>query len=219
MPHWSRFLRRGGGFLSQTNPLISGQNFWVTQGLKRYYGADHLHFITCSCFRRRPFLGTGGRRNLFLKVLERVRCRYRFVVVGYVVMPEHFHLLMSEPEIRDPSVVMQVLKQEFAKKVLRNLRTRRDARQARLWTEANGKAHIWQARFYDFNVWSKGKRIEKLRYMHGNPVKRGLVLEPQQWPWSSFRYYAFAQPGPVLVNEQRRAELKVRGGKQTQLAG
>jgi len=149
------------------------------------------------------------RRNLFLRILERVRSRYQFVVVGYVVMPEHFHLLMSEPEHRDPSVVMQVVKQEFAKKVLRALRSRAKPLQSSLWAEALKTRHVWQARFYDFNVWSKGKRIEKLRYMHRNPVKRGLVLEPEQWTWSSFRHYAFAAPGPVLVNEPRPAELKI----------
>ena len=53
-------------------------------------------------------------------------------------------------------------------------------------------------------------RVEKLRYIHRNPVKRGLVLEPDQWAWSSFRWYARGERGPVLVNQQRRAELKVR---------
>jgi putative transposase len=54
-----------------------------------------------------------------------------------------------------------------------------------LWP--NHEQHVWQRRFYDFNVWSAHKRIERLRYMHRNPVKRGLVLEPEQWEWSSFR--------------------------------
>jgi putative transposase len=73
----------------------------VPKGLKRYYGEGHLHFITCSCDRRRALLGTGRRRDAFLRILEEVRQRYGFAVVGYVVMPEHFHLLMSEPEEGD----------------------------------------------------------------------------------------------------------------------
>ena len=60
--------------------------------------------------------------------------------------------------------------------------------------------HGRQERFYDFNVWSQGKRVEKLHYMHENPVKRRLVLEPGQWAWSSFRGYAFDEPGPVRLN-------------------
>jgi putative transposase len=73
---------------------------------ERFYGAGDLHFITCSCYRRQPLLGTPRRRDLFLTVLEQVRRRYQFVVVGYVVMPEHIHLLISEPQEKDPSTVM-----------------------------------------------------------------------------------------------------------------
>ena len=86
----------------------------VPTRLKRYYNLKHLHFLTCSCYHRRPLLNTPGRRNLFLRVLEQARRRYRFVVIGYVVMPEHIHLLISEPEVGDPSVVMKVIKQRSA---------------------------------------------------------------------------------------------------------
>jgi putative transposase len=147
---------------------------------------------------------------LFLKLLGQVRRSYKFVVVGYVVMPEHVHLLLSEPERANPSVVIQVLKQRFARQVLRARRKWQDGPQRTLW-ETEGEEHVWQRRFYDFVVWSEHKRVEKLRYMHGNPVKRGLVLEPEQWSWSSFRFYTYGEPGPVLVNEQKPAKLQLRG--------
>jgi len=177
--------------------------------LHRYYGAGYLHFITTSCYQRRALLGSRKNRDLFLKVLEQVRRRYRFVVVGYVVMPEHVHLLFGEPERGDPSVVMQALKQGFARRLLRQLRSQPDPRQGQLWDAALESGDIWQRRFYDFVVFlvvslvafSEKKRVEKLRYMHRNPVKRGLVLEPEQWAWSSFRYYADGERGLVLVNE------------------
>src|SRR5450755_1788585 len=90
----------------------------MPRGLKRYYGAHDLHFITCSCYRRLPLLGTANRRDLLLELLEEVRQRHRFVVLGYVVMPEHFHLLISESQETTPSIAMQVLKQRFAHQVL-----------------------------------------------------------------------------------------------------
>jgi len=68
-------------------------------GLKRYYGAGHAHFITCGCYDRIPWLDTAARRDLFLSILEEVRQHCRFVVLGYVVMPDHFHLLISEPQV------------------------------------------------------------------------------------------------------------------------
>jgi len=175
--------------------------------LHRYYGAGYLHFITTSCYQRRPLLNSPENRDLFLEVLERVRKRYHFIVVGYVVMPEHVHLLLSEPERGDPSVVMQAVKQGFARRLLRPLCSASDSRQG---SGVLAGDHVWQHRFYDFVVFTEKKRVEKLRYMHRNPVKRGLVLEPQQWPWSSFCDYAEGRHGPVMVNEPRRAELRVR---------
>jgi putative transposase len=63
---------------------------------------------------------------------------------------------------------------------------------------------------YDFVAFTETKRVEKLRYMYRNPVRRGLVLKPEEWLWSSFRHYAYGERGPVLVNETRKAELHIR---------
>jgi putative transposase len=173
--------------------------------LERFYGGGDLHFITCSCYHRRPFLDSARRRDSFLTVLEQVRQRYSFVVVGYVVMPEHFHLLISEPERGDPSVVIQALKVGFVRRVIIRIRPAHQNPGEEL-----APTHIWQRRFYDFNVWSKQKRIEKLRYIHRNPVKRGLVEKPEQWHWSSFRSYAYAEVGPVRVNDWTALKMKIR---------
>jgi putative transposase len=144
----------------------------MTRGLERWYGGHDLHFITCSSYRHRPELDSVERRDLFLRVLERARQKYRFVVIGYVVMPEHFHLLITEPEVGDPSVVMKVVKERFTK-LLHHAGVR--------------TGPIWRKRFYDFNVCSTEKRIEKLRYMYRDPVKRCLDrktrrLEMEQLP-------------------------------------
>ena len=180
----------------------------VRHNLHRYYGAGDLHFITCSCYRRQPLLGTPCRRHLFLRVLEQVRKRYAFVVVGYVVMPEHVHLLISEPQEKDPSVVMQALKLGFARRVLAERRRHRHRSQANLFEHA--AQHVWQKRFYDFNVWTACKRVEKLRYIHRNPVQRGLVASPELWRWSSFRAYLFGDAGPVAVNKWDVLKMKIR---------
>jgi putative transposase len=79
-----------------------------------------------------------------------------------------------------------------------------------LWTAGLETGHIWQRRFYDFVVFSEKKKLEKLRYMHRNPVVRRLVLEPGQWVWSSFRHYTDGERGVVLVNETQKAELRIR---------
>ena len=178
--------------------------------LHRYYGAGYSHFITTSCYQRRPLLGTARCRDLFLEVMEQIRQRHQFVVVGYVVMPEHVHLLFTEPERGNPSLVLAALKQTFAHRLLRELRAKTGARTDSLWSTPVAAGHVWQRRFYDFVVFTERKRVEKLRYMHRNPVQRGLVLKPEEWLWSSFRHYAYGEPGPVLVNETQKAELRIR---------
>jgi putative transposase len=189
-----RFFARAGGDAACTIFLV------MPRGLHRTYGAHHLHFITCSCYQRLPFLRTPRSRDRFLSILEQTRERYRFVVVGDVVMPEHIHLLMTEPEVGTPSTVMQVLKQRTARALLPKKR-RSDARQRRLFGGTSLRTPFWQARFYDFNVWTTKKRVEKLRYIHRNPVKRGLAESPEEWGWSSYRFYLLGEAGPVRVNE------------------
>jgi putative transposase len=174
--------------------------FVMPSGLHRTYGAHHLHFITCSCYRRLPFLRAARSCDCLLSILEQTRERYRFVVVGYVVMLEHVHLLITEPEVGTPSTVMQALKQRTARALLPKQK-RVDVRQRRRFEGVSLRTPFWQARFYDFNVWTTKKRVEKLRYMHRNPVKRGLVSSPEQWPWSSYRFYFLDEAGPVRVNE------------------
>ena len=183
----------------------------MPSGLERFYGHGHLHFITSSCYRRQALLGTVWRRDLFVKVLEKVQQRYQFVVVGYVVMPEHFHLLISEGEKANPSVVIQALKLGVARRILAARKRKRNEQQGVLWEDGTAN-RMWQARFYDFNVWSGRKRVEKLRYIHRNPVRRGLVERPEQWRWSSFRHDAYNEPGPVRVNDWTVSKTHGRDG-------
>ena len=150
-------------------------------------------------------------------MLERVRRRSRFVVIGYVVMPEHFHLLITEPQVGNPSTVMQALKLGFARRVLGELARAQVSKGARPGAPGftppgfKASAHVWSARFYDFNVYTERKRVEKLRYIHRNPVERGLVSEADQWLWSSFRSYAYGEIGLVRVNDWELLEMKVIG--------
>ncbi|MBV9437823.1 MAG: transposase [Acidobacteria bacterium] len=167
--------------------------------LRRFYGQGDLHFITSSCYRRKPLLGTARARDIFLELLEEVRRRFRFDVIGYVVMPEHVHLLLGEPEKGNPSRVMQVLKQRVSHRLL-GKRKRRDSAQIALWKAPVLLDHFWQPRFYDFNVFSEAKRVQKLKYMHRNPVTRGLVNSPELLRWSSYRMYAFGGRGPVNMD-------------------
>ena len=173
----------------------------MTKNLKRHYGRGDLHFLTFSCYRRLPLLNSIRSRNKFLNTLAKVRERYKFLLLGYVVMPEHVHLLISEPPKSTPSIVLKALKQSVSRD-LRKKKPRRNTAQLSLpfLKEAARLPRFWQPRFYDFNVWSAKKLKEKLEYMHHNPVKRGLVRRPAAWMWSSFRLYQTGEAHPLKID-------------------
>ena len=117
-------------------------------------------------------------------VLEQTRARHRARVYAYVLMPEHVHLLINEP----PGIVLAQFLKAFKQIASRKLRGQREK--------------FWQDRYYDSNVYGEKARGEVIRYIHRNPVKRGLVEKPEDWPWSSFRHYAMGVQGTVEIESQ-----------------
>jgi putative transposase len=160
----------------------------MPRGLIRYQQTGNFHFLTFSCYRRQRYLDTATGRELFECALERMQHRYNFVVAGCVVMPEHVHFLVSEPRNGMLARAVQALKLSVS--------VRRRERP------------FWQARYYDFNVHSEEKRVEKLRYMHRNPVVRGLCARPEDWPWSSLRHYATGAIGTVEIESSWTASRR-----------
>jgi len=168
----------------------------MPKGLVLYQKCGDFHFLTFNCYRRLPLLGSPAAYRIFERELEKVRQRYGFVVAGYLLMPEHVHLFVGETRISSLSVAVQVLKQQTSRK----LKTR-------------GTVQFWQRRYYDFNVHSELKRVEKLQYMHRNPVRRGLVEKPQDWPSSSFRHYATGREGSVEIESEWTARKREAAGR------
>ncbi|HET9408095.1 MAG TPA: transposase [Candidatus Sulfotelmatobacter sp.] len=156
-------------------------------------------------------------RNTFERELERIRRWYGCFVTGYVVMPEHVHLLISEPERGKLSLVIQMLKQVTSRKLkpaahpAENVESTRPE-QAKRVEGVRHPERFWQVRYYDFPVWTEAKRIEKLRYIHRNPVSRGLAERPEDWKWSSFAHYATGVEGAVEIESQWTARQRERLG-------
>jgi len=131
--------------------------------------------------------------DTFLRALEQTRQRFEMYVFGYVVMPEHIHLLVNEPTAGLLPSFMQILK-------------RKVSLQARKQTASTAEMpHFWLGRFFDHNVRNHEGFVTQLRYIHRNPVKRGLCAAPQDWKWSSFRAWASGEDGAVEVESELRA--------------
>jgi len=160
--------------------------------LKRFQNTGQSHFVTFSCYHRRPMFTTVASRRLFESALERVRRKFRLRVFGYVVMPEHVHLLVSEPHRETLADALKSLKQSISRRLIGNAE------------------HFWQKRYYDFNIRNHPQFVEKLRYIHRNPVKRGLCERPEDWEWSSFRHYATGYEGRVEIESEWTARKRER---------
>ncbi|MBS1804586.1 MAG: transposase [Acidobacteria bacterium] len=167
----------------------------MPSGLRRIQQARQLHFITFSCYHKKQKLATPQARSVFERSLELTRIAYGFYVAGYVVMPEHVHLLLTEADPGPLSTAVQALKQSVSRKLA-----------------LRGAEPFWQARYYDFNVWNEEKRVEKLRYIHRNPVRRGLVKNAEDWQWSSFVHYATGLEGVVEIESEWTTQRRARSG-------
>jgi putative transposase len=159
-------------------------------GLKRFQKAEALHFITFSCFHRLPFLASPESKDTVEAALELIRARHQARIYAYVLMPEHVHLLINEP----PSILLAQLLKALKQTTSRKLK--KDGKQ------------FWQKRYFDRNIRGEAARSEVIRYIHRNPVKRGLVASPEQYRWSSFSHYATGIRGVVEIESEWTARLR-----------
>lgn len=166
----------------------------------RHY--DHLNtarFVTFSCYHRHKLLTKPSVISAFLKTLKTICTRYTIRLIGYVVMPEHVHLIVLPPEDLRLGPVIGELKSKSASLIITeglinlpdDCRISRDGRERQVF---------WQARCYDHNCRTYDTILEKINYCHNNPVKRGLVSEPGQWRWSSFSWFDGSTEVPIEMD-------------------
>ncbi|MEQ9206162.1 MAG: transposase [Phycisphaerales bacterium] len=151
----------------------------IRKKLRRYEIPGHARFLTCSCDQRQPFFDDEYARHIFADQLMITRSRLGFKLHAWVVMPEHVHLLIH-PNLPDAPVskILMSLKRRVSTKVLQHWRNQGQNTPNQFWQAGGG---------YDRNIHSTDELHEKVRYIHENPARRGLVDRPHDWVWSSAR--------------------------------
>ncbi len=181
---------------------------------RRYFHPGQLQFITTRTDHRAPIFSSDRFRRDFVEVLNHLRLERQFLLVGWVLMPEHFHRLAS-PNWPEPaatlSLILQRLKERTARRLLAALRQHPENRGCRKMRarfpvppSVHEESHdrLGQRRVYPLNVDSEKKRLERLDSMHHNPLQRDLVSSPPPWPWSSWRFY-YLGDASVLEMDRR----------------
>ncbi len=179
--------------------------------LSRHNESGHVHLTTFCCYRRLQFFRHASVRDTFVEIMAVIRSRLGIRWIGYVVMPEHVHLLVL-PQATDSShpvpisTVLNELKGlsgKMCKEALRVIWRKRKTLGTLPrdeWALGDGVRQFWKPRGHDFNVTSERKVIEKLKYIHVNPVRRGLVDAPEDWAWSSYRFYELGDSSKISMD-------------------
>jgi putative transposase len=155
----------------------------------------HAHYLTFSCYHRRRLLDHDRGKQIVLEMLASELEKKTGRCIGFVIMPEHVHAIVWFPAPNQLSSFMQQWKSRSSARIKELLRDRL----VQYASTVSLRDPVWQVRYYDFNLFSEKKILEKLNYMHQNPVRRGLVVRPIDWPWSSARHYELREPVGVPV--------------------
>lgn len=142
--------------------------------LKRYFEEGAVYFVTSATKKKEKIFLNIKAANFFISTLQYHKYILEYNIYGYVVMPEHFHLLIQPSESYSLSKAMNFIKGTFSRKYNKMF---------------GHKGIVWQPSFYDVGMRSEGDILTRLKYMHNNPVKYGLVQDPQDYPFSSYKYY------------------------------
>jgi putative transposase len=187
----------------------------MPRGLTGFHHSGQSHFVTFCYYHRLRLFTTEASCRIFESALERVRRSYRLCVYGYVVMLEHVHLLLSEPQ-RDTNCPTQAkIGLEWATCPQRDtladaLTSLKQGVARRLIDDAE---HFWQKRYHDFNIRNYPQFVEKLRYIYRNPVRQGLCDRPEDCQWSSFRHYAIGAEGRVEIESEWTTRKRERAAR------
>ncbi len=149
-----------------------------------YDQEGHAHYVTFTCYKHRRLLDNQRAKRIVIAILNDQLKKQDGKCAGFVIMPDHVHVIVWFKETNQLSHFMKQWKQRSSVQIKKNLKNHFKKYQSMFDT---GEP-IWQRRYFSFNLYSPGKIREKIDYMHDNPVKAGLVSYPEEWEYSSARY-------------------------------
>ena len=177
--------------------------------MKKFNEPGHIHFVTFKTFKKYPYFEGEKCCLILLEELDYYRQKYGYKIYGYVILPDHVHCLISfENEKLTISKIIQMIKGATARQIIdlslqsgnqEHLLLAQNKNMEQMlhatpneWNKNHKrglKYQIWQPGFFDFNIYTTKKFNEKLKYIHGNPIKHGLTNDISKYKFCSWRNY------------------------------
>ena len=142
--------------------------------IKRYFEEGYPYFITTTTYKRERIFTDEQTCKILLVALEFFKLTLNYKIFAYCLMPEHLHLILQTTGKYNPSYIMRMIKGNFSRKF-------------NMIHSQQGK--VWQEGYYDTGIRDIGMMLQKIEYIHDNPVRAGLVTSPDQYPFSSYIFY------------------------------
>jgi len=175
--------------------------------LQHFDNLNTARFVTFCCYRRQQFLNSSPVIQTFLDSLADTRSNYQFRLLGYVIMPEHVHLVIHPPDGTSLGPMIGEIKSKSAGQIIANNLIQLPDN-CRIVRNGQERWAFWQPRCYDHNCRTEEIVLEKINYCHNNPVRRGLANEPGDWRWSSYNWYIGKRDVPITIDEFEGVRVK-----------
>ena len=159
--------------------------------LRHYDNLGTVRFVTFSTYHRKSILTKDTTRRIVIDHIDGIRRTYSLKLLGYVLMPDHVHVVIYPPDGLELGRIIGEMKSRSARAIFLGHPS----------SNPETKKAFWQKRCYDHNCRTPETAREKINYCHINPVRRGLVAEPGDWRWSSYNWYMGNRDVPIEMDE------------------
>jgi putative transposase len=142
--------------------------------IKRHFETGYPYFVTTIVRERRPIFSDEKTCRILLTTIEHFKLILGYKIYAYCIMPDHLHLIVHPCGKYELSYIMQMIKGSFAREFNKI---------------NNSSGNIWQKRFYDEGIRDTKMLMQKIEYVHNNPIRENLVISLENYAYSSYHHY------------------------------
>jgi putative transposase len=179
----------------------------MVMGLPRFHIEGHVYYITTVIYNRLPIFTRPSFVIPLYDSLNFYRYNQQFKLLGYVIMPDHMHLIIWPHGKATVSDIMRDYKKFTSTRIIRQTEVENVEEWIAAFQQAGQETgrstnKVWQDSYWDVNIYTERFLRQKLNYVHRNPVRAGLVEKPEDYVYSSYRNYVFDEEWLIEIDRE-----------------